>query len=80
MSGGRLYGNWVKEGREGNDPISPGSYGAYVKRRKAPKTYSTTAQQKKVAQAGREVGAKCKGKTGGEFRKCRAEVMTGIFG
>lgn len=80
MAGGHIVSSWERPGKAGSDPISPGSYGGYRKVRKAPKAYSTTEQQRRVAEAGRKVGATCKGKKGGEFRRCRADVMKSIFG
>ena len=57
-----------------------GSYEGYYKVRQSPKPYPLTDQQKKVRNAGREVGKECKGKTGADFRECRADVMTKHFG
>ena len=72
-------GVWVKRGRRSSGQ-TPGSYGDYVYERAAPKSYKTTGQQKRIGDAGREVGAKCTGKKGSEFKRCRHEVMKDIFG
>lgn len=73
-------GAWVRPGTQGGDPVAPGSYGQYLYMRSAPTHRKTTSQQHKVGGAGRDVGAKCKGKKGAEFRKCRHEVMASVFG
>ena len=64
---------WGKKGRGG-------SYAGWTKQRHAPSGYTRTAQQKKVAEAGREVGVECKGKTGATFKTCRSDVMRKHFG
>ena len=73
-------GHWVKPGRKGADPQAPGSYGDYEYRRGSPKAYKKTEMQKKIAGAGREVGEKCKGKTGSDFKLCRSDIMRAKFG
>ena len=73
MAAGKAYSPWVKLGKQGSDPIAPGSYGGWVKMRKPPKGYKTTSVQKAIGDGGRAVGEKCKGKKGAEFRKCRHE-------
>ena len=73
MAGGKAYSPWVKLGKQGSDPVAPGSYGGYVKMRKPPKRYTTTSIQKSIGEGGRTVGEKCKGKTGAAFRACRHE-------
>lgn len=75
MAGGR----WQKEGRTGSDPEFPGSYGGWVKPRRIAKVTSRTSQQKAIGEAGRAVGAKCKGKTGSEFKTCRHTVLAEHF-
>jgi len=72
-------GKWQKEGKTGSTPEAPGSYGGWVKPRRTPGSYPKTPQQKKVAEAGRAVGAACKGKTGSAFRTCRHEVLAEHF-
>jgi len=71
---------WEKAGKEGRDPEFPGSYGGWTKHRQAPSKYVKTAQQKAVAEAGREVGKVCKGKEGTAFKECRHDVMHKHFG
>ena len=66
-------GNWMKQGRGG-------SYEGYFKMRDSPKDYPITPQQKKVRDAGREVGKECKGKIGADFKECRSDIMTKHFG
>jgi len=73
MAGGKSYSPWVKLGRQGSDPVAPGSYGGWVKMRKPTRSYPTTSIQKSIGAGGRAVGAACKGKSGAEFRKCRHE-------
>lgn len=75
MAAGKAYSPWVKLGKQGSDPISPGSYGGWVKMRKPPKSYPTTAQQKKIGEGGRTMGVKCRGKSGAAFRECRHEII-----
>lgn len=64
--------NWSKKGRGG-------SYKGWTKAREAPSKYARTAQQKKIAAAGRTVGKECKGKTGADFKECRIEVLEKLF-
>ena len=71
MAGGKGYSAWAKLGRQGSDPVAPGSYGGWVKMRKPPGAYPTTAQQHKIGDGGRKMGEACKGKTGAAFRTCR---------
>jgi hypothetical protein len=71
MAGGKAASSWVKLGHQGSDPVSPGSYGGYVKMRRPPKAYPTTAQQRKIGEGGRAMGLECKGKSGAAFRECR---------
>lgn len=73
MAAGKAQSRWVKLGQSGSDPVAPGSYGGYVKMRKAPGAYPTTDIQRKIGSGGRAMGAACKGKSGAEFRKCRHE-------
>ena len=73
-------GKWQKEGQTGTDKEFPGSYGGWVKPRRSVGKYAKTAQQKRVADAGREVGTECKGKTGSAFKTCRHDVMKKHFG
>ena len=75
MAAGKAFSSWVKLGKQGSDPISPGSYGGWVKLRRPPKRYPTTAQQKAIGSKGRDMGIKCKGKKGADFRKCRHEIL-----
>lgn len=75
MAAGKAFSAWVKLGRQGSDPVAPGSYGGWVKMRKPPKAYPTTAQQKKIGAGGRKMGVECKGKTGAEFRECRHKII-----
>jgi len=70
---------WKKEGQVSTTPEAPGSYGGWVKGRKAPRKTPKTDQQKKIAAAGRAVGKECKGKEGSEFRTCRHEVLDKLF-
>ncbi len=70
MAAGKAMSPWVKLGKQGSDPVAPGSYGGYVKFRRPPSAYPTTAQQKKIGEGGRAMGAECKGKTGAVFREC----------
>lgn len=71
MAGGKAMSRWVKLGKQGSDPVAPGSYGGYVKMRNAPSAYSTTSIQHSIGEGGRKMGAACKGKTGAQFRECR---------
>jgi hypothetical protein len=64
---------WTKKGRGG-------SYAGWKKERHAPSSYAVTSQQKKVRDAGRDVGATCKGKKGSAFKECRSDVMRKHFG
>lgn len=64
---------WGKKGRGG-------SYAGWTKQRHAPSAYTRTTAQKKVAEAGREMGKECKGKTGSAFKECRSDVMRKHFG
>lgn len=80
MAAGKSGHKWAKPGKTGSDPVFPGSFGGYEKRRSRPSGYSTTSQQHKIGGAGREVGAKCKGKAGSDFKQCRHEVMKRAFG
>lgn len=73
MAAGKAFSPWVKLGRQGVDPVAPGSYGGWVKQRKPPRRYPTTTIQKSIGAGGRAVGVACKGKVGAEFRKCRHE-------
>jgi len=75
MAAGKAFSPWAKLGRQGSDPVAPGSYGGWVKIRKAPSAYPTTAQQKKIGEGGRAMGLACKGKTGAAFRVCRHEKV-----
>ena len=63
---------WTKKGRGG-------SYSGWKKERHAPRSYPITPQQKKVREAGRDVGKTCKGKSGSAFTECRTEVMEKHF-
>lgn len=71
MAAGKAFSPWMKLGKQGSDPVSPGSYGGWVKMRKPPRRYPTTSQQKKIGEGGRRMGKECKGKTGAAFRECR---------
>ena len=73
MAAGKAFSPWVKLGKQGSDPVAPGSYGGYVKFRRPPSAYPTTDIQKKIGAGGRAMGEKCKGKTGAAFRACRHE-------
>lgn len=73
MAAGKAASRWVKLGKQGSDPVAPGSYGGYVKMRNAPRAYKTTDIQKRIGEGGRSVGLKCKGKKGADFRACRHE-------
>jgi len=73
MAAGKAFSAWAKLGRQGSDPIAPGSYGGWVKMRKPPSAYPTTDIQKRIGEGGRNVGLKCKGKKGADFRSCRHE-------
>jgi len=64
-------GVWLKEGKGA-------SYRGYSYRRAAPRKYTKTAQQAKIGEAGRKVGAECKGKKGSDFRKCRHDILKGV--
>jgi len=75
MAGGKAFSPWVKLGHQGNDPVAPGSYGGWVKFRKAPSSYPTTPQQKKIGDGGRRMGKECAGKTGATFRECRHTAL-----
>lgn len=78
MAAGKAASPWVKLGHQGSDPVSPGSYGGYVKMRKPPRSYPTTDIQKKIGEGGRKMGVACKGKSGAAFRDCRhKEVFQG---
>jgi len=79
MAAGKSGWKWYKVGKTGSDPVAPGSFGGYLKPRERPSAYTTLPQQKKVGSAGRKMVA-CKGKKGGEFRKCRHNIMAEIFG
>lgn len=73
MAGGKAFSPWMRLGRQGSDPVAPGSYGGWLKMRKPPKRYTTTSIQKSIGEGGRRVGVACKGKTGAAFRQCRHE-------
>ncbi|HEX54558.1 MAG TPA: hypothetical protein ENF49_00295 [Candidatus Altiarchaeales archaeon] len=73
-------GAWVRLGNVSGDPMFPGGYKGYVYIRDAPDAYPKTSQQKKIAEAGRRIREKCKGKTGKDFTTCRTEVLREIFG
>jgi len=75
MAAGKSYSPWVKLGRAGSDPVSPGSYGGWVKMRKPPRSYPTTAQQRAIGNKGRQMGKECKGKSGADFRDCRHKIL-----
>ena len=75
MAGGKATSGWVKLGHSGSDPVAPGSYGGYVKMRKAPKYYPTTAHQHAIGAGGRAMGEACKGKKGADFRVCRSQKV-----
>jgi len=62
-------GAWVKPG-------AGGSYRGYMYMRAAPKSYPTTAQQKKIGDGGRRMGKECAGKTGAAFRECRHAAVS----
>ena len=47
--------------------------------RRRPALYPKTEQQKRLGEAGRAVGLECRGKTGSEFFRCRAEVLRRFF-
>ena len=75
MAAGKAFSAWAKLGKQGSDPVAPGSYGGYVKMRKPPSAYPTTEIQKKIGAGGRAMGVACKGKKGAEFRVCRHEKV-----
>lgn len=75
MAAGKAFSPWARLGKQGSDPVSPGSYGGYIKMRKPPSAYPTTAQQRKIGEGGREMGKNCKGKTGAAFRECRHQYV-----
>lgn len=75
MAGGKAVSRWVKLGKQGSDPVAPGSYGGYVKMRNAPSAYPTTSIQHQIGAGGRAMGLKCKGKVGADFRACRHENL-----
>jgi len=75
MAAGKAFSPWMKLGKQGSDAVAPGSYGGWVKLRKAPSRYPTTAQQKKIGEGGRKMGKECKGKTGASFRECRHQII-----
>jgi len=64
-------GAWTKAG-------GGGSYRGYKYERAAPSNYPTTAQQRKIGNAGREVGKQCKGKVGADFKACKHEVLASV--
>lgn len=64
---------WGKKGRGG-------SYAGWTKQRRAPSSYAMTPQQKKVRDAGRDVGKECKDKKGSDYTECRTDVMRKHFG
>jgi len=72
-------GAWVKPGGSSGKAMFPGSYVGYEYKRQAPSAYPKTAQQEKVAAAGRELKEKCAGKKGSDFTICRAEVLSARF-
>lgn len=76
MAAGKAVSRWVKLGKSGSDPVSPGSYGGYVKMRYPPKSYKTTSHQHAIGNGGREMGKNCKGKTGALFRDCRHQYVS----
>lgn len=73
MAAGKAFSPWVKLGKQGIDPVAPGSFGGWVKMRRPPKRYATTSVQKSIGEGGRKVGIACKGKSGAAFRQCRHE-------
>ncbi|MGI0150182.1 MAG: hypothetical protein ACREDF_11710 [Thermoplasmata archaeon] len=80
MAAGKQSSPWMRRGNAGSNAIAPGSYGGYYRQRRAPSSYPTTPQQRKVGQAGREVGKQCKGKKGSDFFRCRHDAIAGVFG
>ena len=80
MAAGKKTSPWARKGRSGSNAQAPGSYGGYLRERKPPSGYTTTSQQKKVGDAGRAVGAKCKGQKGSQWFACRHEVLRSMFG
>lgn len=75
MAAGKAFSPWMKLGKQGSDPVAPGSYGGYVKMRRPPSRYPTTSIQKQIGEGGRKMGVACKGKTGAAFRACRHENL-----
>ena len=55
------------------------SKGRWLKPRKEISKYPKTEQQEKIAQAGKEIGEKCKGLKEGEFCLCRFQVLEKYF-
>lgn len=80
MAAGKQSSPWMRKGKTGSNAIAPGSYGGYYRQREPPSAYKTTAQQHKVGQAGRAVGAQCKGKKGSDWFRCRHEAIAKVFG
>jgi len=78
MAAGKGTSPWMRKGQSGSNAQAPGSYGGYFKQRKAPRAYPTTGQQRRIGDAGREVGKQCKGKTGSSWFECRSQVLAGV--
>ncbi len=55
--------------------MAPGSYFNYIRERRPPSRYPDTVWQRAIADAGRDAGKACRGKTGSEFYECRADVL-----
>jgi len=53
--------------------------GRWIKERKKIKEYPKTEQQIKIAEAGKEIGEECEGKTGEEFSACRCHILAKHF-
>ena len=53
--------------------------GRWIKERKKIKDYPKTEHQEKIAEAGKEIGLECTGKTGDDFRACRCNVLAKYF-
>jgi len=53
--------------------------GRWIKERKKIKKYPKTEHQEKIAEAGKEIGEKCAGREGENFRDCRCKVLAKYF-
>lgn len=53
--------------------------GKWIKERKEISEYPETEQQKKIAEAGKEIGKKCTGLKDKDFSLCRCTILEKFF-